>query len=78
MRCFYSQALELELPSGHPFPMDKFRISKDMLLEENILRPEEITEVKSADFHQILRVHDVRPVREALLLFEAAGGLALA
>lgn len=25
---------------------------------------------------QILRVHDVRPVREALLLFEASGGLA--
>jgi dihydropteroate synthase len=24
---------------------------------------------------QILRVHDVRPVREALLLFEACGGL---
>jgi dihydropteroate synthase len=24
---------------------------------------------------QILRVHDVRPVREALLLFEAAGGI---
>jgi dihydropteroate synthase len=24
---------------------------------------------------QILRVHDVRPVREALLLFEACGGI---
>jgi dihydropteroate synthase len=24
---------------------------------------------------QILRVHDVRPIREALLLFEATGGL---
>jgi dihydropteroate synthase len=24
---------------------------------------------------QVLRVHDVRPVREALLAFEAAGGL---
>lgn len=58
MRCFYSQAFELELPSGHPFPMDKFRVSMDMLLAENILRPEEITVVKSADFHQILRVHD--------------------
>lgn len=58
MRCFYSQAFELALPDGHPFPMDKFRVSKDMLLAENILRPEEITEVKSADFHQILRVHD--------------------
>lgn len=58
MRCFYSQTLELELPAGHPFPMDKFRVSKDMLLMEKILRPEEITEVKSTDFHHILRVHD--------------------
>lgn len=58
MRCFYSESLELALPSGHPFPMDKFRVSKEMLLQENILRPEEITEVKSVDFHHILRVHD--------------------
>ena len=58
MRCFYSKAFELELPSGHPFPMDKFRISKDMLIGENILRPEEVIEVKPTDFHQILRVHD--------------------
>jgi acetoin utilization deacetylase AcuC-like enzyme len=58
MRCFYSESLELDLPSGHPFPMEKFRVSKDMLLQENILRPEEITEVKAVDFHHILRVHD--------------------
>ncbi len=58
MRCFYSQAFELDLPAGHPFPMDKFRISKEMLIQENILRPEEISGVKAADFHHILRVHD--------------------
>ncbi|MBG7606972.1 MAG: histone deacetylase [Verrucomicrobia bacterium] len=58
MRCFYSQDFELDLPSGHPFPMDKFRVSKEMLLQENILRPEEVTEVKATDFHHILRVHD--------------------
>jgi len=58
MRCFYSQALEIELPDGHPFPMDKFRVSKEMLLSERILRPEEIIEVSATDFHRILRVHD--------------------
>jgi acetoin utilization deacetylase AcuC-like enzyme len=58
MRCFYSESLELELPTDHPFPMDKFRVSKDMLLNENILRPEEIIEVTPTDFHHILRVHD--------------------
>lgn len=58
MRCFYSERLELDLPSGHPFPMDKFRVSKDMLLEGGILRPEEIIEVRAADSHLIRRVHE--------------------
>ena len=58
MRCFYSESLELDLPSGHPFPMEKFRVSKEMLLQGGILRPEEIIEVKAVDFHHILRVHD--------------------
>ena len=58
MRCFYSQDFELALPSGHPFPMDKFRVSKDMLLEGGIIRPEEIIEVRIADNHVLQRVHD--------------------
>jgi acetoin utilization deacetylase AcuC-like enzyme len=57
MRCFYSQDLELALPSGHPFPMEKFRISKDMLLEGGVLRPEEIIEVKTAAPHLLKSVH---------------------
>lgn len=58
MRCFYSQALELDLPPGHPFPMEKFRVSKDMLLDGGILRPEEIIEVRAADAHLLKRVHE--------------------
>ncbi|MCW1886089.1 histone deacetylase [Luteolibacter flavescens] len=58
MRCFYSQDLELKLPSGHPFPMEKFRVSKDMLLDGGILRPEEIVEVKVADPHLLKSVHE--------------------
>ena len=63
MRCFYSENLELQLPSGHPFPMDKFRVSKDMLLEGGILRPEEIIEVKAAEPHLLKRVHAPEYVR---------------
>jgi acetoin utilization deacetylase AcuC-like enzyme len=63
MRCFYSERLELDLPSGHPFPMDKFRVSKDMLLEGGILRPEEIIEVRAADTHLIRRVHEPEYIR---------------
>ena len=57
MRCFYSEKLELELPSGHPFPMEKFRVAKDMLLQGGILRPEEIIEVRAADNHLLQRIH---------------------
>lgn len=64
MRCFYSENLELELPQGHPFPMDKFRISKDMLLQSGILRPEEIVEVRSADTHLLQRVHETDYIRK--------------
>lgn len=58
MRCFYSQEFELNLPSGHPFPMEKYRVSKDMLLESGIILPEDIIEVRIADSHILQRVHD--------------------
>jgi acetoin utilization deacetylase AcuC-like enzyme len=59
MRCFYSQDFELELPAGHPFPMDKFRVSKDMLLDGGILRPEEIIDVGTvANFHLLKLAHE--------------------
>jgi acetoin utilization deacetylase AcuC-like enzyme len=64
MRCFYSEELELELPSGHPFPMEKFRVSKDMLLDGGVLRPEEIIEVLSADTHLLQRVHELDYIRK--------------
>jgi acetoin utilization deacetylase AcuC-like enzyme len=58
MRCFYSPDFELELPKDHPFPMDKFRVSKDMLIQSGTLRGEDIVEVRSADQHILRRVHD--------------------
>jgi acetoin utilization deacetylase AcuC-like enzyme len=70
MRCFYSEDLELELPSGHPFPMEKFRVSKDMLLEGGILRPEEIVEVRASHTHLLQRVHEpdyIRKIESGLL-----------
>lgn len=58
MRCFYSTELELALPAGHPFPMDKFRVSKEMLLEGGILKPEEIVDVAPVHTHLLQRVHE--------------------
>ena len=70
MRCFYSADFELELPAGHPFPMQKFRQAKDMLLEGRVLRPEEVIEVPVVDVHRLKQVHDndyVERIRSGLL-----------
>ena len=60
MRCFYSSDLDLkmELPNGSPFPSDKFSASREMLLQNGILRPEEIIDVSQTDLHVLKRVHD--------------------
>lgn len=63
MRCFYSQELERALPEMPGFPTEKFRASKDMLLEGGILAPEEIIEVGSASTGLIERVHSPEYVR---------------
>lgn len=44
--------------------MEKFRVSKDMLLEGGILRPEEIIEVRRADVHLLQRVHEPEYIRK--------------
>lgn len=44
--------------------MEKFRVSKDMLLDGGILRPEEIIEVRIADHHLIQRVHEADYIRK--------------
>ncbi|MFT4176517.1 MAG: histone deacetylase [Luteolibacter sp.] len=43
--------------------MDKFRVSKDMLLEGGILRPEEIVEVTAAKIDLLSGVHDAEYIR---------------
>lgn len=58
MRCFYSPYFELDLPEGHVFTPEKYRISQEMLLSDGVLRPEEIVEVDMADYFTIKSVHD--------------------
>ncbi|MDB4570782.1 histone deacetylase, partial [Akkermansiaceae bacterium] len=58
MRCFYSPEFHLDLPEGHPFPMEKFEVSKNMLIDSGVLRGEDVSEVRAADSHILRRVHD--------------------
>jgi acetoin utilization deacetylase AcuC-like enzyme len=44
--------------------MEKFRVSKDMLLEGGILKPEEIIEVRNAPTHLLQRVHEPAYIRK--------------
>ena len=57
MRCFYSPEFVLDVPADHPFPMQKFRLSKEMLLEKGTVRPEDIVEVQAAATHVLERAH---------------------
>jgi acetoin utilization deacetylase AcuC-like enzyme len=57
LRCFYSPDFYMELPADHPYPMDKFRLSKDMLLANGIVRPEQIVEVRPSGTHVLERAH---------------------
>ncbi|MGJ8697722.1 MAG: histone deacetylase family protein [Verrucomicrobiaceae bacterium] len=58
MRCFYSPDFYLNLPDGHPLPMEKFEVSRKMLIDSGVLRGEDVTEVRAADAHVLRRVHD--------------------
>ncbi len=58
MRCFYSSDFLLDLPKNHPFQMEKFEVSKNMLIDSGVLRGEDILEVKEANTHVLQRVHD--------------------
>lgn len=58
MRCFYSSDFDINLPADHPIPGDKFSASRAMLVENGIIRPEEIIDVTQTDLHVLRRVHD--------------------
>jgi acetoin utilization deacetylase AcuC-like enzyme len=44
MKCSYHPDYRAFLPEGHPFPMGKYPLLKQLLLEQNILRPEDLLE----------------------------------
>lgn len=44
MKVFYSDNYTVPLPEGHRFPMAKYRLLREKLLEENILSPAELFE----------------------------------
>ncbi len=57
MRCFYSPGYYLPLPEGHPFPMVKFPLALEMLLEGGIVAASDVEEVAPVAREHLERVH---------------------
>jgi acetoin utilization deacetylase AcuC-like enzyme len=68
MRCFYHPGYYFPLPPEHPFPMEKFRVSMELI---RAARPElPILPVAAADEADLLRVHSadyLQRIRHGLL-----------
>ncbi len=57
MRVFYSDTYEVPLPSGHRFPMAKYRLLRERLLEEGVLSPAELCESEPVSREDLLNAH---------------------
>ena len=58
MQVFYSDHYTLPLPDDHRFPMSKYRLLRNKLLENNILTPDELSESPLADEQLLSLAHD--------------------
>ena len=57
MRVSYHDDYFVPLPPRHPFPMGKFPALHRMLLEEAVIRPEDVIAPREADWSDLLLVH---------------------
>lgn len=60
MRVSYSESYFVPLPAGHPFPMAKFPALHELLLQEGLLRPDQVICPRPAAWSDLLRVHTSR------------------
>lgn len=55
---FYSDTFVLPLPDDHRFPMAKYRLLREHVLAEGLIKPEDLRVPDAATDEQILRAHD--------------------
>jgi len=58
MLAFHSDRFAFPLPPGHRFPLAKYRMLRELLLERGILAPGELAEAPLADFAELVLVHE--------------------
>lgn len=56
---FYTDHIEVPLPPEHRFPMRKYRMLREKLLEEKILAPNQLFEAPQARDQDLLRAHEL-------------------
>ncbi|MHA7628396.1 histone deacetylase family protein [Corallococcus sp. M7] len=60
MRVFHIDRYLVPLPDGHRFPMEKYRVLREILLERGILPPAAFHEAPRAERAELARVHTPR------------------
>ncbi len=58
MRVFHCDAYAVPLPPGHRFPMPKYRLLRERLLEEGTLGEEDLTASRPIELDALLLAHD--------------------
>lgn len=58
MKVFYSDRYTIPLPDGHKFPISKYRLIKDGLLNRGVLRHDELFECPLANVSTVKLAHD--------------------
>jgi len=67
MKVFYCDQFVLPLPQGHRFPMVKYRMLRERLVQEQIIRPVDLIEPQAVTGDDLRRTHDPRYVQRVLL-----------
>ncbi len=57
MRISYTPGYVVPLPEGHPFPMPKFSILHDILLDEGLITPAEVVKPEPAPWEVLRLIH---------------------
>ncbi|HEX8824821.1 MAG TPA: histone deacetylase [Archangium sp.] len=60
MRVFHCDQYVLPLPPGHRFPMEKYRLLRELLLERGVLPPSSLTPSVPIEREDLERVHTTR------------------
>lgn len=58
MKLFYTDIFVLPLPPGHHFPMEKYRLLRQRILEEGVAKEEQFFVPHAATDEEITRAHD--------------------